>query len=59
MLLVGDTLVAAAFVSYIGPFSSDFRLDLWKNTWVPDIETLKIPFTEGLDPLYVLSNASQ
>ena len=56
---MGDTLVAAAFVSYIGPFSSDFRLDLWKNTWVPDIETLKIPFTEGLDPLYVLSNASQ
>ena len=59
LLLVGDTLVAAAFVSYIGPFSSQFRVDLWKDTWIPDIENLKIPFTEGLDPLYVLSNASQ
>ena len=59
LLLVGDTLVAAAFVSYIGPFSSQFRVDLWKDTWIPDIESLKIPFTQGLDPLYVLSNASQ
>jgi hypothetical protein len=46
-------------VSYIGPFSSEFRGDLWKDTWIPDIESLKIPYTEGLDPLYVLSNASQ
>jgi hypothetical protein len=46
-------------VSYIGPFSYDFRNMLWKDTWIPDIISLKIPFTEGLDPLTVLSTPSQ
>ena len=29
MTMIGDALVAAAFVSYIGPFSSGFRIELW------------------------------
>lgn len=27
--MIGDALVSAAFVSYIGPFSANFRRGLW------------------------------
>lgn len=36
--MIGNALVSAAFVSYIGPFSYTFRQNLWKETWLPDIE---------------------
>lgn len=36
--MIGDALISAAFVSYIGPFSYHFRQNLWKDTWLPDIE---------------------
>ena len=32
---IGDTLLAALFISYIAPFTSNFRLDLWKDLWIP------------------------
>lgn len=54
--MIGNALVSAAFVSYIGPFSYNFRQRLWKDTWLPDIVDKKIPFTEGVDPLKVLAN---
>jgi len=57
--MIGNALVSAAFVSYIGPFSSKFRDRLWKETWIPNIIELKIPFTEGVDPLTVLTTPSQ
>ena len=53
--MIGNTLVSAAFVSYIGPFSYSFRADLWKETWLPDIVSLQIPYTDGVDPLNILS----
>lgn len=37
LTMIGNALVSAAFVSYIGPFSFSFRDNLWKNTWIPDI----------------------
>lgn len=54
--MIGNALLSAAFVSYIGPFSYSFRAKLWKDTWIPDIMTKKIPYTEGVDPLKVLAN---
>jgi len=57
--MIGNTLVSAAFVSYIGPFSFTFRNNLWRDLWIPNIEELKIPFTEGVDPLDILSTPSQ
>ena len=56
--MIGDALVSAAFVSYIGPFNAPFRYRLWQDTWLPDITQRTIPFTEGIDPLEVLATPS-
>ncbi|DAZ93925.1 TPA: hypothetical protein N0F65_008868 [Lagenidium giganteum] len=45
--LIGDTLLAAGFVSYIGAFNSSFREQLWRHTWLPDIITREIPISLG------------
>lgn len=37
LTIIGDALLASAFVSYIGAFTSKFRLELWQGTWLPDI----------------------
>jgi len=58
LTMIGNALVSAAFVSYIGPFNAPFRNRLWRNTWIPDMSDRKIPFTDGIDPLQVLSTAS-
>jgi len=59
MTMIGNALVSAAFVSYIGPFNSLFRKDLWSTQWINDIIAKSIPFTEGIDPLEVLSTDAQ
>jgi dynein heavy chain len=56
--LIGDSLISAAFVSYIAPFSAMFRQNLWQDVWLPDIVEKKIPYTEGVDPLTVLASPS-
>jgi dynein heavy chain, axonemal len=56
--MIGDALVSAAFVSYIGPFSANFRAYLWRDQWIPDLLERKIPSTTGIDPLGVLANDS-
>jgi dynein heavy chain len=56
--MIGDALVSAAFVSYIGPFSAAYRAELWRGVWIPDITEKKIPCTAGLDPLAVLATAA-
>jgi len=56
--MIGNALVSAGFVSYIGPFSFTFRTRLWGDTWMDDIKAKKIPYTEGVDPLTVLASPS-
>ena len=58
LTMIGNALVSAAFVSYIGPFSFKYRCQLWKEVWLLDIAAQKIPITDGVDPLYVLSTAA-
>ena len=41
--LVGDCLISAAFLSYLGPFTFDFRRDLLHNTWEADVLARKLP----------------
>lgn len=56
--MIGNALLASAFVSYIGPFNYIFRARLWRDEWIPDINAKSIPITEGIDPLEVLANAA-
>ena len=35
--VIGNCLLAAAFVSYIGAFSAKLRNELWRLTWLVDI----------------------
>jgi len=35
--VIGNALLAAAFVSYIGAFSAKLRLELWKTIWLVDL----------------------
>lgn len=53
---IGDALLSAAFVSYIGPFSARLRNQLWSEMWLPDIKSKELPSTEGVDPLRVLAS---
>ena len=56
--MIGNALLASAFVSYIGPFNYIFRARLWRDEWIPDIVLKNIPITDGIDPLEVLANAA-
>eukprot|EP00754_Rhynchopus_humris_P020200 Rhum_TRINITY_DN14684_c0_g1::Rhum_TRINITY_DN14684_c0_g1_i1::g.107658::m.107658/K10408/DNAH; dynein heavy chain, axonemal len=49
ILLIGDVLLSAAFVSYIGPFSKPFRTSIMETHLTPDIAAKKIPHTKDLD----------
>jgi dynein heavy chain len=55
-LLVGNVLLSAAFVSYIGAFDAGFRNRLWKETWFPDIIARSIPIIEEARPLDQLTD---
>lgn len=53
-VLTGDMLLAAAFVSYAGPFTSKFRSSLIDD-WIKFLKERQTPMTEGIsDPLKVL-----
>jgi dynein heavy chain len=54
--LVGDSLLAGAYVSYIGAFNAEYRQTLWAETWLKDLQEKGIPLSEGVDPLSVLSD---
>jgi hypothetical protein len=41
VMFVGNSLLAAAFVSYIGAFDQIVLKELWQNIWFPD---LKVPY---------------
>lgn len=56
--LVGDSLLAAAFVSYAGPFNMEFRKRLANEKWLPDLTERQIPLTTGFLPLDMLADES-
>ncbi|KAK6645275.1 hypothetical protein RUM43_001551 [Polyplax serrata] len=59
--LPGDILLVTAFISYVGCFTKQFRLDLLNKMWQPFLKTLEppLPITEGLDPLSLLTDDAQ
>ncbi|KAJ9531884.1 hypothetical protein QJQ45_022007, partial [Haematococcus lacustris] len=47
--LPGDVVLASSFLSYAGPFPSEYRDDLVKHTWLPQVKALAIPASEHFD----------
>ena len=56
-MLIGDVLLASAFVSYVGPFSRDLRDKIVKEKWTVDILRREVPMTPNLDVILgILTN---
>lgn len=54
--LIGNCMLASAFVGYASPFSARLRQDLWQQVWTADLKQREIPMTNGIDPLTVLAS---
>eukprot|EP00118_Oscarella_pearsei_P005341 m.24505 g.24505 ORF g.24505 m.24505 type:complete len:2538 (+) comp28630_c0_seq1:2-7615(+) len=54
--LLGDCLISAAFLSYLGAFSWDFRSDLVRLEWEKDLEAKGIPRSEPFKVEKLLTN---
>ncbi|XP_019507533.1 PREDICTED: dynein heavy chain 11, axonemal [Hipposideros armiger] len=55
--ICGDVLLAAAFVSYVGPFTKQYRQELVDCKWIPFLQQkVSIPITEGLDLIAMLTD---
>jgi dynein heavy chain len=61
--LAGDVLISAAFVSYVGCFSNRYREELLHDNWLKYLRDPKnpnkIPLSEGIDPLNILTNSAE
>nr|XP_057923809.1 dynein axonemal heavy chain 2 isoform X2 [Doryrhamphus excisus] len=53
--LVGDCLLAASFLSYMGPFLSNYRVELLE-IWMREVQHQEIPCTPGFSFSTFLSN---
>ena len=58
-LLIGDSMLAAGFVSYVGAFDIAWRTQLWKDTWLPDLTERQVPMSEVIDPMTTLVSEAQ
>lgn len=58
MRLVGDVAKACAFVSYCGPFNTEFRSKLLEEYFHNDIMTKEIPVSDGLQLTQFLVDAA-
>ena len=56
--LPGDVVIAAAFMSYAGPFPSEYRDALVAKIWLPQVEALGIPASPAFDFALFLANPS-
>ena len=53
--MVGDVLLATAFLSYSGPFNQEYRALLNRN-WMKELKNRKIPFTANLNLIEMLTD---
>lgn len=61
--LIGDVLVASAFLSYIGPFTKPFREQLVRGQWLPllakAVNNKPMPMSPAADPLRILTSEAE
>lgn len=57
-VIVGDVLLASAFVSYAGPFNKSFRDLMIKEDFAKYFITNKIPMSAAMDPVVLLTDES-
>lgn len=59
--LPGDILLVTAFISYVGCFTKQFRMDLLNKMWLPFLRALEpgIAITDNIDPLKLLTDDTQ
>jgi len=55
-LVVGDVLLASAFVSYVGPFNKKFREIIIDDEFVTFFKNNNIPSSPGNNPLEILTD---
>ncbi|KAI9224867.1 dynein heavy chain and region D6 of dynein motor-domain-containing protein [Blastocladiella britannica] len=58
-LLPGDCLLAAAFMSYSGPFNTAYRSQLLEGTWLKAVRALEIPCSPDFNVCKFLGNEAQ
>ncbi|XP_032872211.1 dynein heavy chain 2, axonemal [Amblyraja radiata] len=54
--LVGDCLLASAFLSYMGPFLSNYREDIVADIWMKEVNIRAVPYSPEFDFAHFLSN---
>jgi dynein heavy chain len=59
-MLAGDVLMTTSYISYVGSFGRNYRVELLEQKWLPYLEALKppIPKTDGMDVLDLLTDAA-
>ncbi|KAJ1562568.1 Dynein heavy chain 9, axonemal [Cladochytrium tenue] len=61
--LAGDVLLSAAFVSYVGCFSKKYREELLQDLWLKNLRAddnpNKVPLSDDVDPLAILTNSAE
>lgn len=57
-LLPGDCLVSAAFVSYVGSFSTSYRQELINDNFMPYFVDAGIPMSDDPDPVKLIADES-
>jgi len=55
-VVIGDVLLASAFVSYVGPFNKAFRDRIINDNFVEFFNKNNIPMSPAANPLLVLSD---
>jgi dynein heavy chain len=55
-VIVGDVLLASAFVSYVGPFNKKFRDIIINSKFLDFFKKYKIPMSGDVNPLSILTD---
>lgn len=54
-VIIGDVLLASAFVSYVGPFNKQFRDKILLQEFIPFFKDNNIPMSEDSNPVSILT----